>query len=62
MLVERRTSFRRQKPASVMVWAGFTSTGLNTPLILMDAGVKINQLVYLNMLKDELVLWVKKIT
>ena len=41
--VERCSSFRRQKPSSVMVWAGVTSTGLKTPLIFIDKGMKINQ-------------------
>ena len=58
--VERRTSFRRQKPASVMVWAGVTSSGLKTPLIFIDVGVKINQHVYLDMLKDKVFPWVQK--
>ena len=60
--VERPTSFRRQKPASVMVWAGVTSTGLKTPLIFIEDGVKINQHVYLKMLKDKVVPWVRKVT
>ena len=55
--VELRTSFRRQKPASVMVWAGVTSSGLKTPLIFIEEGVKVNQHVYLRMLKDKVVLW-----
>jgi len=55
--VERRTSFRRQKPASVMVWAGVTSSGLKTLLIFVEDGVKINQHVYLNMLKNKVVPW-----
>ena len=36
--VESRISFRRQKPASVMVRAGITQTGLKTPLIFIDMG------------------------
>ena len=40
--VERRSSFRRQKPASVMVWAGATSKGLKALLIFIEEGVKIN--------------------
>ncbi|XP_076067677.1 uncharacterized protein LOC143040467 [Oratosquilla oratoria] len=47
--------FRRQKPASVMVWGGVTSTGQKTPLIFIDEGVKVNQHVYLKMLKEKLV-------
>ena len=38
-----------------MVWAGVTSTGLKTPLIIIDKGVKINQHVYLNMLNNKVV-------
>jgi transposase len=36
---------RSQKPASVMVWGGITSTG-KTPLIFIEKGVKINGMVY----------------
>ena len=59
---ECQTSFRRQNPASVMVWAEVTSTGLKTPLTFIEAGVKINQHAYLKMLKDKVVPWVKKVT
>ena len=45
-----------------MVWAGVASTGLKTPLIFMEAGVKINQHTYLNTLKGKVVSWVKKVT
>ena len=58
---ERQTSFRRQKPALVMVWAGVTSIGLKTPLIFIKAGLKINQHAYLKMLKGKVVPWVKKV-
>ena len=51
--VEHRSSFRRQKPASVMVWAGTTSKGLKTPLIFIEEGVKINQTVYRRMLEEK---------
>ena len=44
------------------MWAGATSTGLKTPLIFIEAGVKINQHAYLKMLKGKVVSWVKKIT
>ena len=60
--VECQASFRRQKPALVMVWAGVTSTGLKTPLIFIKAGIKINQHAYLKMLKGKIVSWVKKVT
>ena len=56
---EHRISFRHQKPASVMVWAGITSSGLKTPLIFIEEGVKINQHVYLGLLRDQVVSWVQ---
>ncbi|QQP37331.1 Putative DD37D maT transposase [Caligus rogercresseyi] len=34
--VELRTAFRRQKPPSVMVWAGVTSDGKRAPLIFVE--------------------------
>ena len=45
----------RQKPASVMVWAGVTCTGDKTLLIFIEKGVKVNQHVYLDLLKTKLV-------
>ena len=60
--IHLRTSFRRQKPASVMVWTGVTSSGLNTPLIFVEDGVKINQHVYLGILKDKVVPWTNALT
>ena len=45
-----------------MVCAGVTSAGLKTPLIFIEAGVKINQHAYLKMLKGKVVPWVKKVT
>ena len=59
--VERRSSFRRQKPASVMVWAGVTSKGLKTPLIFIEEGVKINQTVYRRMLEEKVLPWVQEV-
>ena len=53
-----RLMFQRQKPASVMVWAGVTSTGEKTPLFFIEEGVKVNQHVYLELLKEKLVPWV----
>ena len=50
--------FRRQKLASVMVWAEVTSTGEKTLLIFIEEGVKVNQHVYLNLLKNKLVPWI----
>lgn len=53
-----RLMFRRQKPASVMVWAGATSSGKKSPLFFIEEGVKVNQHVYLKLLEDQLVPWV----
>ena len=52
--VEQQISFQRQKPASIMVWAGVC--GQKTPLIFIEAGIKVNQYIYLSMLKDEVLL------
>ena len=59
--VELRTFFRRQKPASVMVWAGVTLNDLKTPLIFVKDGVKVNQHVYLDMLKNRVLPWINSL-
>ena len=59
--VELRTFFRRQKLASVMVWAGGTSNGLKTPLSFVEDGVKVNQHVYLDMLKNRVLPWINSL-
>ena len=46
--LNEKLMFQRQKPASVMVWGGVTSTGEKTPLIFIEEGIKFNQHVYLN--------------
>ena len=38
------------------------STSLKIPIFFIDAGVKINQHVYLNMLKGKVAPWVKKVS
>ena len=48
-----RLMFRRQKPASVMVWTGVTFTGEKNPLIFIEEEVKVNQHVYLHGLVEE---------
>ena len=53
-----RLVFRRQKLASVMVWAGVTSTEEKTPLICIEEGGKVNQHMYLDLLKNKLVPWI----
>lgn len=56
--VNEQSIFRRQKPASVMVWAGVTSCGKKTPLIFIPEGVKVNQDVYLDMLRQKVLPWI----
>ena len=59
--LNERIAHKRHKTATVMVWAGVTSTGEKTPLIFIEEGVKINQHVYLNILKKQLVHWINAI-
>lgn len=47
-----RIDYERQRSASVMVWAGLTVTGENALLIVIQKRVKIEQHVYMNMLKE----------
>ena len=47
-------TYRTQKPASVMIWAGATSTG-RTPLVFIPHGVKINQEVYRETILEKVV-------
>ncbi len=54
-----RGVLRWQKPASVMVWAGVMSDGKKSPLIFVPEGLKINKEVYLNMLVDQVMPWIK---
>ena len=56
--LNERLMFQRQKPASVVVWGWVTLTGEKTPLIFIEEGVKVNQHVYLKMLKEKLVPWI----
>ena len=55
--VNVRSHLRRQKPASVMVWAAVASDGTKSPLIVIDEGVKVNSQVYLNMLQEKVFPW-----
>ncbi len=61
ILVPKRTVFQRQKPAPLMVWAGVTSCGGKTPVIFILEGVKVNQKVYLAMLKDQIKPWISSL-
>ena len=49
---------KRQKPASCMVWAGVTCNGQKTPLIFIEEGVKVNSMVYPDLLQSHVVLWI----
>ena len=40
-----------------MVWDGVTDSGLKVPLIFIEEGFKINQHVYLHMLKETVHPW-----
>ncbi len=53
--VEVRATFRRQKPASCMVWAGVMMDGKEMPLIFVPEGVKINQHTYLDLMETQVV-------
>ena len=57
--LEDRAVFRRQKPQSVMAWAGVTMDGRKTPLIFIEEGVKVNKDVYLALLKDKVFPWLQ---
>ncbi len=58
--LHHRSVFRRQKPASVMVWAGVMSDGKKLPLIFIDMGVKINRWKYKSMLEDVVAPWLQE--
>ena len=45
--VDMLTVYRRQKPASVMVWAAVSKTW-KSPLIFVKQGAKVNTNVYIN--------------
>ena len=55
--VNARSHLKRQKPASVMVWAAVASNGSKSPLIVIEEGVKVNSHVYLNMLEEKVLPW-----
>jgi hypothetical protein len=53
-----RFVYKRQKPASVMIWAAVASNGKKSPIFVIPDGVKINQEVYLDFLKTEVKPWI----
>ena len=57
---KRKFNFRRQKPASLMVWAAVASDGTKSPLVFIDQGVKVNSVIYIQLLEKYVLPWVKK--
>ncbi len=55
--VNERSVFPQQKPDSVVVWTGITSCGKKTPLIFIPEGIKVNQTIYLDMLRTKVLPW-----
>jgi hypothetical protein len=47
------------KPKSVMVWAG-VGHNMKTPLVFIPEGVKVNQIIYRNLLRKEVRPWMRK--
>ena len=50
--------FSREKQASVIIWARVTSTKEKTPCNFIEKGVKVNQHLYLDFLKEKFVSWI----
>ncbi|XP_014787787.1 uncharacterized protein LOC106881793 [Octopus bimaculoides] len=55
---DSRSYLHHQKPGLIMVWATVASDGSKSPLILIDAGIKVNSEVYTEMLNEKVLLWV----
>jgi transposase len=53
---EQRVVERTQKPGSVMVWGAIHAAG-KTPLVFVEAGVKIDKRVYMDMLREHFFPW-----
>lgn len=56
---EKRVHQREMKPKSVMVW-GAVGHNIKSPLVFVPQGLKINQIIYRNMLRKEVRPWMKK--
>ena len=52
-------SFRTKHPGGVMMFGLVASNGLKMPPVFIDAGVKINTEVYIGILKDKVLPWLK---
>ena len=51
-------AYKTQKPDSIMIWAAVASNGEKSPIFRIPDGVKINQHVYLDFLKNEVKPWI----
>uniref|UniRef100_A0A914E7T9 Transposase n=1 Tax=Acrobeloides nanus TaxID=290746 RepID=A0A914E7T9_9BILA len=47
---------RNQKPKSVMVWAAISRKG-KSRLVFIEEGIKIDRVVYMDMLEEDLIPW-----
>lgn len=56
---EERIVSRKQKPKSVMIWAGVTHNG-KTPLVFVDDNMKINKESYRAILETKLLPWAQE--
>ncbi len=52
-------AIRRQKPSSIMVWAGIMSNRKKTPLVFIEEGIKVKQHMYKAMLVDKVLPWLQ---
>ncbi len=52
-------AFMKQKPDSVMIWAVAALNGKKSPIFRIPEGVKSNQYVYLNFLKETVKPWIE---
>ena len=57
--MNKRTIFKRQHPAQIMVWGMVCDDGRKSPLIVIPQGVKVNTDVYLEMLETMVKPWVE---
>ena len=55
---DQKFAGKAQKSASIMVWAAVASNGEKSPIFRIPDGVKINQHVYLDFLKEKVKPWI----
>ncbi len=51
--------FWHQIPAAVMCWAGVTTDAQKTPLVFIEESMKVGSKVYLHLLSEEVLPWIK---